>query len=301
MTEDIFFERLFAKLPSCPESVVVPPGDDCAAIRWHGKLLMLLALDQVVGDRHYISSGRHATAPELAGRKLLARNLSDIAAMGGKPLFCLLGSAFKKGKEEAWLNAFYDGIISTARQYDVAMIGGDFVATPQDDVASLTIIGEVPEDQVVCRSGAQPGDWLCVTGSCGNSFATGHHLTFKPRCEEGIWLAQQYFAKAMIDISDGLLLDASRICRHSGCGLKLELPAIPLRTPDTTVEQALKDGEDFELLFAVAEKKLPSLLQEWPFPETQLTPIGRFTKALDIADSDGQKLDVTGWDHLNGR
>lgn len=277
---------------------MVPPGDDCAAIRWHDHTLMLLAVDQIVGNRHYISEGREATPPELAGRKLLARNISDIAAMGGKPLFCLLGAAFKKGRQDEWLNAFYDGIIETAREYGIAMIGGDYASTPHDDVASLTIIGEVPDDQVVCRKGAKPGDWLCMTGTCGNSFATGHHLTFTPRCKEGLWLAQQHCAKAMIDISDGLLLDASRICRMSACGLKLNLPEIPLRTPETTIQQGLGDGEDFELLFAVSEEKLQRLLQQWPFPETKLTPIGRFTDVRDIVDSNGNQLQIAGWDHL---
>lgn len=298
MTEDLFFDNLFQKLPPCPESVVVPPGDDCAAIRWHDHTLMLLAVDQIVGNRHYISEGREATPPELAGRKLLARNISDIAAMGGKPRFCLLGAAFKKGRQDEWLNAFYDGIIETAREYGIAMIGGDYASTPHDDVASLTIIGEVPDDQVVCRKGAKPGDWLCMTGTCGNSFATGHHLTFTPRCKEGLWLAQQHCAKAMIDISDGLLLDASRICRMSACGLKLNLPEIPLRTPETTIQQGLGDGEDFELLFAVSEEKLQRLLQQWPFPETKLTPIGRFTDVRDIVDSNGNQLQIAGWDHL---
>ncbi len=298
MTEDLFFARLFTKLPDCPDSVVVPPGDDCAAIRWHDHILMLLAVDQIVGNRHYISNGIQATPPELAGRKLLARNLSDIAAMGGNPLFCLLGAAFKKGRQDDWLNAFYEGIIDTAREFGVAMIGGDYASTEHDDVASLTIIGEVPEDQIVCRNGAEPGNWLCMTGRCGNSFATGHHLTFTPRCKEGAWLAQKHFAKAMIDISDGLLLDASRICRISGCGLQVMLQDIPLRTPETTLQQGLNDGEDFELLFAVAEGQLPHLLQQWPFPETLLTPIGRFNATPDIVDSTGNKLEIAGWDHL---
>ncbi|MFA6930862.1 MAG: thiamine-phosphate kinase [Lentisphaeria bacterium] len=298
MTEDLFFAKLFPRLPDCPDSVVIPPGDDCAAVRWHNHTLMLLAVDQVVGNRHYISSGANATPPELAGRKLLARNLSDIAAMGGKPLFCLLGAAFKKGKQEAWLNAFYDGIINTAREYGVAMIGGDYVSTEHDDVASLTIIGEVADHQVLRRSGAQPGDWLCLTGACGNSFTTGHHLSFQPRCQEGAWLAERHYAKAMIDISDGLLLDASRICRMSHCGLQLNLPEIPLRTADTTLRQALSDGEDFELLFAVANATLSTLLTEWPFPDTRLTPIGRFTTQADIVDSNGHKIPISGWDHL---
>jgi thiamine-monophosphate kinase len=298
MTEDILFDELFARLPTNPEEIVVAPGDDCAAIKWHNDKLMLLAIDQIAGNRHYISSGKNATSAKLAGRKLLARNLSDIAAMGGKALFCLLGTAFKKGKEKCWINDFYDGIISLAKEHSVFMIGGDYISTENDDVAGLTIIGEVPANEIILRSGAKPGDLLCVTGACGKSFETEHHLNFQPRCQEGRWLAKNNFAAAMIDISDGLLLDASRICKHSNCGLKIFTEKIPLRNQNTSIKEALHDGEDFELLFAVNESKIDQLLASWCFENTPLSVIGKFTENKSIIDTNDQPLIPVGWDHL---
>lgn len=297
MTEDSFFARLFARMPPPGNEVIVPPGDDCAAIRWRPGSLQLLAVDQVVGERHYRSHGPQADPPALAGRKLLARNLSDIAAMGGKPLYCLLAAAFPRELPLPWMEAFYDGILDCARDFQVAMIGGDFSSTPADQVASLTIIGEVDDDKVLTRAAARPGQLLYMTGECGNSFASGHHLRFTPRCAEGQWLAEHRLAAAMIDISDGLLLDAARIADASACGMQFDLPALPRRTPETSIAQALGDGEDFELLFTVPPDRAAELDRLWPFA-TRLTRIGRVLADCHLLDHHGQTLDRRGWDHF---
>ncbi|HOG51586.1 MAG TPA: thiamine-phosphate kinase [Lentisphaeria bacterium] len=296
-TEDEFFADLFRRLPGFPAEVVIPPGDDCAAIAWGENRLLLLAVDQVVGDRHYISRGEQATPPRLAGRKLLARNLSDIAAMGGKPTLCLLAGAFAKDRDEDWLREFYDGIIALAAEYSVSLIGGDYAAAPHDDVASLTILGEVAADQVISRSGARSGDQLFATGYFGDSLATQHHLLFTPRCTEGQWLAQQRLVRAMMDVSDGLLCDAARICAASHVGLTLDLEAVP-RRGRATLEQACGDGEDFELIFAVPPECAPVLTANWPFADTPLTRLGEFTATPGMRDSAGRTLAATGWDHF---
>ncbi len=298
LSEDQFFAQLFARLTVQDRSLVIGPGDDCAALRWHDDYLMLLAVDQVIGERHYISKGPEASAPQLAGRKLLARNLSDIAAMGGQPRLCLLSMAFPPQRDQTWLKAFYEGLVQCAEQYQVAMIGGDLAKSPNDEVASLTIIGEVRENLVLRRSGAQPGDYLCMTGLCGDSFQSQHHLNFLPRCQEGMWLANNKYAKAMIDISDGLLLDASRLCRASHCGLELHMQNLPLRNPQRSLQKSVSDGEDFELLFAVAREKLPALQEQWRFAHTPLSVIGSFTADPAIKDQDGKPLPIEGWDHL---
>lgn len=299
MTEDSFFQWLFQRLSASSPDIVIPPGDDCAAIRWHDDKLLLIAVDQVVGGRHYLNSGPEATPPALAGRKLLARNVSDIAAMGGTPLFCLLAGAFHQGCTEEWLKAFYGGIIAAARQYHLHMIGGDLASTSHDDVASLTILGEVASDQVITRAGACPGDALFATGAFGNSFASGHHLSFSPRCAEGRWLASQRLARAMMDVSDGLLLDLSRICTMSHCGATIDLNAIPRRDAQTTIKQACSDGEDFELIFAVPPDNIRQLQQDWPFPETHLTRLGTFDDSRQLRDQLGHSLSPAGWDHLS--
>ena len=231
MTEDAFLEKLFARLPAPPSELVIPPGDDCAGLRLDDGRILLVAVDQLVGGRHYNLEGPSAASPEQVGRKLLARNLSDIAAMGGRPQYFLVACGLNPNHDEAWLKRFFDGILQLSREFGVLMIGGDLVSTPTDAVASLTILGEAPEAQVCRRSGAQSGDCLFATGRFGRSFVTGHHLSFMPRCREGRWLAQNGFAVAMIDVSDGLLIDAGRMCRASKVGLRLETASVPLRTP----------------------------------------------------------------------
>ena len=304
MTEDVFLEKLFKRLPAPSNDLVIPPGDDCAALRVGGDKLLLIAVDQVVGDRHYHLEGSVAASPEQVGRKLLARNLSDIAAMGGLATQCLVAVGVGKEFGEEWLDGFFAGILALAEAYGVEMIGGDLAATPHDNVASLTIIGEVPEKQVCRRRGASPGDLLFATGAFGSSLPSGQHLSFEPRCREGQWLAKGKFAKAMIDVSDGLLLDANRLCRASGVGLRLDVDAVPRRTPQTTIEQALADGEDYELLLAVSPAKAGALVREWPFANTPLTGIGHFVErgGIQLVDAGGQCVDAPvtqqGFDHF---
>ncbi|OGV65713.1 MAG: thiamine-phosphate kinase [Lentisphaerae bacterium RIFOXYB12_FULL_65_16] len=306
MTEDAFLAQLFARLPRVPDSVVIPPGDDCAAVRVGNGLLLLLAVDHVVGERHYLSEGPHAATPEQVGRKLLARNLSDIAAMGGEPTCCLTAVASPVGVGEDWLQRFFSGLLELAAQFNVDLIGGDLTSTPHDRVASLTIVGTVPETEVCRRRGAAPGDRLYATGAFGASLPTGHHLSFTPRCREGRWLAQQRLAKAMIDVSDGLLLDAGRVAKMSGVELRLDVDAVPHRTAETTTEAALTDGEDYELLFAVAADDGARLEREWPFPDTPLRCIGMFAPGPSGQVLDRNGLRFTGfarqgYDHFANR
>jgi thiamine-monophosphate kinase len=303
LTEDEFLKALFKRLPIPPAELVIPPGDDCAGLRIGRGRILLVAIDQVVGGRHYLLEGPGSARPEEIGRKLLARNLSDIAAMGGRPLYCLVASAFSPRRGDAWLQKFFDGIVTTAREFGVFMIGGDLAVTPADDTASLVILGEATEKKVVRRSGARPGDVLFSTGCFGRAVASRHHLLFMPRCREGEWLASKGYARAMIDVSDGLLLDARRLCRSSRMGLRLKTEAIPLRSPGTSLREALTDGEDYELLFAVAKRKAGRLLTEWPFRETPLTIIGEFIASDTpvIGDSRGHLLafeGADGFDHF---
>jgi len=149
MTEDAFLQALFARLTSPPGKLVIPPGDDCAGYALGGGKIFLVAVDQIVEKRHYLAAGPAAAKPEQVGRKLLARNLSDIAAMGGKPLFCLVAASLGPNHDERWLNRFFSGILKLGKKYGVSLIGGDLAAAPADTVAALTIIGEVDPDIVV--------------------------------------------------------------------------------------------------------------------------------------------------------
>ena len=277
-------------LPSLPQNagVVTGPGDDCAALAWFGGRVLLAAVDQVVGNIHY---DRDATSPEAAGRKLMCRNLSDIAAMGGVPKWALLAVA-AGGRNPDWVLAFCRGAAAAGKQYGVAVVGGDLAGQPgEGETASLTILGEAEEKQLLLRSGAHPGDALYVTGTIGNSFASGHHLDFEPRLEEGKFLAENGFASAMLDVSDGLLLDAKRLAEASRLRLRIDPGAVPLRA-GAARERALSDGEDYELLFTVPAGKEAELIQKWKLTKlTTLTRIGvAESGSPDVCDPSGNSL-----------
>jgi thiamine-monophosphate kinase len=305
MTEDDFLEALFKRMPLAPGEVVIPPGDDCAGFRLSDGNLLLVAVDQVIEGRHFLEEGPFAASPGQVGRKLLARNLSDIAAMGGTPLYCLSSVALGSSHDLAWLDRFFDGMLDLCRRFETHLIGGDLARGAGKTVASLTIVGKVGGEHALRRSGAAAGNGFWATGVFGHSFQTGHHLDFEPRIAEGRWLAEHGFAGAMIDVSDGLLIDADRLCRASGAGLFMDTGAVLRRSADTTLEEALTDGEDYELLFSVPKEKEERLRLEWPFGQLPLTRLGEFRSVSSpgVFDSGGKPLNFKGhrgWDHFSG-
>lgn len=270
------------------ESVAVGPGDDCAALRTSGGgPLLLAAVDQVIAGVHFLSEG---TAPARAGAKLMKRNLSDIAAMGGTPRWALLAFA-ARGRSESWVLEFCRGAADAGMRYGTPLTGGDIAGLERDGVAaSLTILGEVAESEIVLRRGAKPGDLLYVTGWIGNSFLSEHHLDFTPRLAEGRFLASHRFASAMLDISDGLLLDASRLAAASQVALTVEQERIPLRA-GAVPESAWSDGEDYELLFTVPADVATQLEAEWPPGFAPLTRIGSVSAGSgEVLDPEGNSL-----------
>lgn len=171
----------------------------------------------------------------------------------------------------------------------MSVIGGDLASLPAEgEVASLTILGEADAAAFTLRSGAKPGDLLYVTGEIGNSLASGHHLDFEPRLAEGRFLAENGFASAMLDISDGLLLDAERLAKASRLRLCIDPAAVPLRA-GAERESALSDGEDYELLFTVPPGREEELKQVWKL--TKLTRIGVAEPGEpDVCDCSGRSL-----------
>lgn len=267
-------------------SVVVGPGDDCASVALSEQfgIELLAAVDQVARDVHYTSG----TPPEEAGAKLLKRNLSDIAAMGGVPRWALLTVA-AGGRDADWVLRFCRGAAQAAEKYAVAIVGGDLAGLKTDtEVSTLTILGEIPRGQTVKRSGARPGDMLYVTGEIGNSFASRHHLTFTPRLAEGDFLRGK--ATAMLDISDGLLLDAGRMAQASHVDLLIDAGRVPLRA-GAVLPEALSDGEDYELLFAAP----PGMEKLWKAQFARLTRIG------EVRPGDGRVLDASGQEYQTER
>jgi len=257
-------------------------GDDCAVIpptRRH----QLVTTDPVIYGRHF-----DQTIPARSvGAKLLKRNLSDIAAMGGRPVAAVVSLAMAPETSLAWLRGFYLGLAATARQYHVKIVGGDITQGPRGFFgAFLTLHGESSGRRVITRTGARSGDVILVTNRLGGSLL-GHHHRFTPRLAEGAWLARRDEVRAMMDVSDGLAKDLDALT-SDGLAAALCEPAIPVspaakraaaRSGRSPLAHALGDGEDYELLIVVrARADLKRLTNDWRrrFPQVPLVPIGKF-------------------------
>ena len=270
--EERFLARFLPRL-TYDSTVAIPPGDDCAALYWNDEELLLLSTDQLAEGTHY-----EKQSPDLLGEKLLKRNLSDIAAMGGTARYALLGIAFDAKTSSDWLDAFATGIRKLASDYQMHIIGGD-LCRAKGNVASLTILGTVAHGQVCRRNQARPGEIIVLTGRFGGSLENGRHLDFTPRLNEARWIARHGFSKAMIDVSDGLLIDLHRLAQSSRVDAILDEEKIPcslVNESPVLLQRALSDGEDYELLFSVARGKRNQLFATWPF-SCELTEIGELS------------------------
>ena len=298
MNEESFIRKLSASLVQGPD-VAIGPGDDCAALDFGLEELILAAADQVVSGVHYLEA---ETTPEEAAGKLLNRNISDIAAMGGRPTHALVTIALNP-VDEKWLESFHKGLQERAASYGISIVGGDISSLNSPGQAcSLTILGRAKREKLCLRSNAKAGDILFGTGLFGNSFASGKHLLFKPRLEEAQFLAGR-FTNAMIDVSDGLLKDARRMTEASNLALTLDLTRIPL-AEGANLEAALTEGEDYELLFSVKDSLATELEHLWPFKELPITRLGCFKEGVrgDVSDGNGNKIqtNICGFDHFHG-
>lgn len=274
MNESEFLKRIVPFFKQDKSRVVVGPGDDCAVLKYTPGKYMLFAADQIVSGIHYEYDTRNL---ELVGAKLLKRNISDIAAMGGEPLFAVVTVSACSNYER--LEKIYRGLARESKKWNVSICGGDCSGAPHKNTEtfSLSIIGEVDKKNVCLRANARPGDLLYATGTFGNSYFSGHHLKFIPRLEEGIFLANG-FTNAMMDVSDGLILDLQRFCDASNVSLKLDTGNVPRRKGAKDLKNALTDGEDYELIFAINPSLEKKLLKSWSFPKIKLTMLGVFEK-----------------------
>ena len=287
--EDKLLQELLRLVP-VPVDQPLGPGDDCAAISAprNGQLI-LLKTDCVAEGVHFLRSHD----PARVGWKALCRPLSDIAAMGGTPTQALITFFSPPDLDPSYWKKFYRGLGKAAKRFGVTIAGGEMSRQPSGIAVSVMLTGFVDQKKLLKRSGASPGDLLFVTGCLGGSIA-GHHFDFVPRLQEGQWLAANNYPSAMMDISDGLGADLPRLARASGCGFEVDRSAIPCRK-GSSLEGALSDGEDYELLLAVPSKKATALSTKWSqhFPKVPLTCIGRLTPPqAPPADWPG------GWDHF---
>lgn len=267
--------------------VEIGPGDDCALVRF-GQNLQLLKTDCVVEGIHFLPE----TPGRAVGWKALCRVISDIAAMGGDPLDAVITVAISSERELGWLTDLYTGLNQAATRYGVNLVGGETSRSPGPVFVSVALTGKVEKERLVVRSGGKIDDQLYVTGRLGGSLQ-GKHLSFDPRLAESRWLTQNFKLHAMIDLSDGLGSDLPRLARASGTGFEIDLSALP-KNAGCSAEQALADGEDYELLFAVSDEDGAKLEQDWikAFPELALTRIGRLT------ERQREPLSQPGYDHF---
>jgi len=269
-------------------------GDDCAVLP-AARRRQLITVDPVVYPRHF----NDAVPPRAVGAKLLKRNLSDLAAMGGRPTAAVLALTLDARVSLKWLEQFYRGLAACARRYRVPVVGGDIAQADGMVAASLTLLGEATGPRVVTRAGAHTGDWIYVTGVLGGSLPSGHHYKFLPRLAEGAWLARQPEVHAMMDVSDGLAKDLHALTPR-GAVPALNAAAIPRRA-GATVAAALGDGEDYELVFALATRAdRPAFARAWrrAFPRTRLSCVGRFVRAGALPADALNLDDYRGYEHL---
>jgi thiamine-monophosphate kinase len=326
MGELALVERIRARAKGLPggAGVALGIGDDCALLRVKAGDELAVTTDLSIEGQHFRLDWH---TPEAVGHRALARGLSDLAAMGARPVAAFLSLGLpgkltvgKRGRP-AWVDRFLDGLLALATEHRVALAGGDVSESP---VAMMDIVltGAVPRGRALVRSGAQVGDRICVTGTLGGAAAElaalaaapkrfqrrtsaemgGAHLFPQARIPQGLALMRRALASSAMDLSDGLSLDLARLCRESGVAAELDAALIPV-AEGATLEQALNGGEDYELLFTAGEQvRLPGTIGGVP-----LTVVGRVVAAkrgrpLVALRRSGKSeaLDARGWEHFAG-
>jgi thiamine-monophosphate kinase len=278
-------ERLLAQLLpalSRNSSVVLGAGDDCAVVRCPQRdNLQLLKTDCIVEGIHFTA----ASPPTSVGWKAMARPLSDFAAMSGVPQFALVTLIVPAERTLDWTKKLYRGLEKAARAFHVAIVGGETSNIKGPAVISVNVTGFVEQSRWTRRDGGKPKDQLFVTGRLGGSLG-GKHLKFRPRIEEARWLTKHFSIHAMMDLSDGLGADLPRLARASGVGFELDEDAVP-RQRGCSVTQAISDGEDYELLFAISPHNCARLIRRWRtrFPKLSLTRVGKLNSKFGIRSS----------------
>lgn len=276
-------------------------GDDCAVIRT-ARRDQLVTTDPVIYGQHFDA----AVSPGQAGAKLLKRNLSDIAAMGGRPVAAVVSLALAPETSVRWLERFYRGLAASALQHRVKIVGGDVTQGPPGFFGAFLTLHGAAEARVVTRTGARAGDGIYVTGALGGS-RLGHHHAFSPRLAQGAWLAGRAEVRAMMDVSDGLAKDLDSLT-PAGLQAAIEPDAVPIAsaarrraiaTKHPPLFHALSDGEDYELLIVI-RGDARDLERAWRkrFPKLKLTPIGRFVRKNQMPAEALRLADYHGYEHL---
>ncbi len=298
-------------------------GDDCALLRPRSSEELAVTTDLSIAGRHFQLAWH---PPQAVGHRTLARGLSDLAAMGARPLaaFLSLGLprelAHGRGARGPWIDGFLDGFLALAHVTGTPLAGGDLAESPLL-VADIVLLGAVRRGDALLRSGARPGDRLYVTGALGGAAAglailashggiprnkralepaLASHLYPQPRLAQGRWLVKHKAATAALDISDGLSTDLAHLCDESGVAAEVDAASLPIHGA-ASLEQALHGGEDYELLFTASPStRLPRTIAGVP-----VTRIGQMVRKnarrpqITLLTAQGrQPLAPRGWEHF---
>lgn len=307
-------------------SVLVGIGDDAAALQIAPSSVLLATTDMLLEDVHFDLSYSDFYS---VGWKSVAVNLSDIAAMGGSPRFCLTSLGIPPAISVEQIAEFYRGCNVVLRDYGTALVGGDTCASRKGFTVNVVLLGEIEKSKVISRAGAKPGDRIFVTGTLGDSAAgmalllnkknknvksqpaakklIAKHLRPEPRVAWGRMIALSKCANSMIDISDGLSSDLLHICQDSKVGARIIAGNIPLSRSlrgmsevlgKTPLSFALSGGEDYELLFTVPLAKVRKLYS-MPIPVTEIGEV-TVSRTMQIVDSQGaeRRLKPSGYTHF---
>jgi thiamine-monophosphate kinase len=325
-------ERLSGLVASGGPGVMLGIGDDAAVLEGTGEWLQLATVDAQVEGVHFL---RQSIEPEQLGKRALAVNVSDIAAMGGEPQFALVSLVVADDLEAEWLSGVYEGLQDAAARFGVTVVGGNVSRSTGANMLDLCLLGRVRREELLLRSGARPGDLVLVTGSLGEAAAglrilrqparfgalperhgpVGRFLTPTPRLSEARLIAGLKLAGAMIDLSDGLSSDIQHLCDRSGVGVRLWTERLPVSEGVRKVaaeegvpaaELALGGGEDYELCFTVSATAAMALKEAVESGTgTPVSVIGEIIPAekgrwLVLPDEKAAPLEARVWQHFTG-
>lgn len=298
--------QLRQRLPSHP-LLNLGIGDDAAILDGAQGTDWVVTVDMLTDQVDFLLD---QVDPRRVGRKALAVNLSDLAAMASRPVAAVVALVLPRENGMELALGLYEGMIPLAEEFGIAIAGGDTNSWDGPLAISVTAIGQTTPRGPLKRGGARPGDWILVTGSLGGSILE-HQFDFQPRVREALVLAERYDLHAGIDISDGLARDLSHIVEESGCGAVVDPSSIPIsedavrlakETADslTPLDHALGDGEDFELILAVPHEDARRMIADQPL-DVPVTAIGAFVDEPGIwqLDEEGKRLPlpVQGFEH----
>ena len=302
MNEFEIIERFVGKVGEGGESPLLGPGDDAALWDLAPDEVEAVSVDLLVEDVHF--RNRYCSPSEI-GYKSIVVNLSDLAAMGARPRFGLIGLALRKDDSQAWIEGFSEGVREACQAFGFSIVGGDLTGSPGPTMISVTAVGGQKKGKVLLRSGAAVGDDIWVAGWLGLSRAALENLEqgrerreipkacldgyfhSVPKLKEGLWLAEEGLASAAIDVSDGLLGDLAHILERSGVGAEIEVSNIPVHADllqyfsgdrEKAEGYALNGGEDYALAFTASVEKRQKILKEWP--EISSEPLHRIGRIV---------------------